>query len=248
MKTYLHALIMAQSMFCYIPFPCRIWDEEARPKMLLFLPVIGLEIGIIWFALSRLCRFLGIPALITGLVLCAYPYIVTGFLHLDGFMDVVDAIRSCRDQARRLEILKDSHVGSFAVVGCVLLMIAGFAFCASGFADDRVLIFIPTVSRCGSALAVTVLRPISVSQYAKQQFSKGQAAVLVTELICFLIAAVLICRLNAAALLFGMAGYAYALRKGYKSLGGMNGDVAGYALTVSELCGVAACAVLGGLL
>lgn len=248
MKTCFHAFAMAQSMFCYIPSPFRVWDEEARPKMMLFLPVVGLEIGLGWYALAWLCGLLRLPALIAGLVLCVYPYIVTGFLHLDGFMDVVDAVRSCRDQARRLEILKDSHVGSFAVVGCVLLMLAGFACCASGLGDYRVLIFIPAVSRCGSALAVTALRPISVSQYASQKFSKKQVVILFVELICFLLAAALLCGVSALALVFGILGYGYALRKGYRSLGGMNGDIAGYALTVSELCSIAACAVMGGIL
>ena len=107
MKTCFHAFAMAQSMFCYIPSPFRVWDEEARPKMMLFLPVVGLEIGLIWYALAWLCGLLGLPAPITGLVLCAYPYIVTGFLHLDGFMDVVDAVNSWRDLERRRQVLED---------------------------------------------------------------------------------------------------------------------------------------------
>ena len=48
MKTYLCAFAMCQSMFCAIPFPGRLWDEKARGKMLLFLPVVGLEIGLVW--------------------------------------------------------------------------------------------------------------------------------------------------------------------------------------------------------
>lgn len=41
-----------------------------------------------------------------------------------------------------------------------------------------------------------------------------------------------------------VAGYALALRRGYKSLDGMNGDIAGYALTVGELCAAAVYALL----
>ena len=52
MKTYLCAFAMCQSMFCAIPFPGRLWDEKARGKMLLFLPVVGLEIGLVWAALA----------------------------------------------------------------------------------------------------------------------------------------------------------------------------------------------------
>ena len=115
MKKYLHALVMCQSMFCAIPAP-QLWDEKAKDKMLLFLPIVGLEIGLIWAVLAWLCNYLKLPVLIVGLILAAYPYLVTGFLHLDGFMDVTDAVKSYRSLERRREILKDSHVGSFAVI------------------------------------------------------------------------------------------------------------------------------------
>ena len=120
MKTYLCAFAMCQSMFCAIPFPGRLWDEKARGKMLLFLPVVGLEIGFVWAALAWAVRFLKLPALVGGLALCAYPFLLTGFIHLDGFMDVTDAVKSWRDLEKRRAILKDSHVGSFAVIGLFL--------------------------------------------------------------------------------------------------------------------------------
>ena len=178
MKTYLHAFAMCQSMFCSIPAP-QIWDEKAKDKMLLFLPVVGLEIGVIWALLAGACRLLNLPALITGLILCAYPYIVTGFIHLDGYMDVTDAVKSWRDLERRREILKDSHVGSFAVIGIVLLILSQFAFFASAPADADflILIFVPAVSRCCSALAVTGLKPMSTSQYADQKKPKSHMVV-----------------------------------------------------------------------
>ena len=85
MKTYFHAFAMCQSMFCAIPFAGNIWDEKARDKMLLFLPVVGLEIGAIWAGLASLCNVLNLPVLVKGLILSVYPYLVTGFIHLDGY-------------------------------------------------------------------------------------------------------------------------------------------------------------------
>ena len=52
MKRYFHAFVMCQSMFCAIPCPIQIWDEDAKDKMLLFLPIVGLEIGAIWVLLA----------------------------------------------------------------------------------------------------------------------------------------------------------------------------------------------------
>ena len=245
MKTYLHAFAMCQSMFCAIPAP-QVWDEKAKDKMLLFLPVVGLEIGLIWAGLAWLCRLLNLPTMITALVLSAYPYIVTGFLHLDGYMDVTDAVKSWRDLERRREILKDSHVGSFAVIGIVLLVVAQFAVFASAPADANylVLIFIPAVSRCCSALAVTGLKPMSTSQYADQRKPKSHMIVLSIMLCVFLAAGFLLCGKHGFALVGCLAGYGLALRRAYKSLEGMNGDISGYALTLGELAAAAVLALL----
>ena len=237
---------MCRSMFCAIPCLSRVWDEEARDKMLLFLPVVGLEIGAIWALLAWLCRHLALPALVRGVVLSAYPFLVTGFIHLDGFMDVTDAVRSCRELARRREILKDSHVGSFAVIGIVLLALCQTALFASAkeTASRWTLVLLPAVSRCGSALAVTALRPMSTSQYAAQKKPRSHIVVLCGQLAVYLAAGFLAGWKTGLALCGCLAGYALALRKAYRSLDGMNGDISGYALTLSELCGAAVWALI----
>ena len=245
MKKYLHAFVMCQSMFCAIPAP-QAWDEKAKDKMLLFLPVVGLEIGLIWAAIAWACNRLNLPVMVTALILAAYPYIVTGFLHLDGFMDVTDAVKSWRDLERRREILKDSHVGSFAVIGIVLLVLAQFALFASVPAEANflILIFIPAVSRCCSALAVTGLKPMSTSQYADQKKPKSHIVVLSVMLCIFLAAGFLLCGKYGFALAGCLVGYGLALLRAYRSLGGMNGDVSGYCLTIGELCAVAVYALI----
>lgn len=245
MKKYLHAFSMCQSMFCAIPAP-QFWNEQAKDKMLLFLPMVGLEIGALWAVLAWLCSLLNLPVFVAGLILCAYPYIVTGFLHLDGFMDVTDAVKSWRDLERRREILKDSHVGSFAVIGIVLLVLAQFALFASvsAEADVRILIFIPAVSRCCSSLAVTGLKPISTSQYADQKKPKVHLIILAVLLCSFLVTGFLLCGKYGFALAGCLIGYGFALLRAYRSLDGMNGDISGYALTIGELCAVAVYALI----
>ena len=246
MKTCFHAFAMCQSMFCAIPFPVNIWDEKARDKMLLFLPVVGLEIGILWAGLAWLCNALNLPVLMKGLILAMYPYLVTGFIHLDGYMDVTDAVRSYRSLERRREILKDSHVGAFAVIGIILLLLAQFACMASAkeSADCRILIFVPAVSRCCSALAVTALKPMNTSQYALQEKPKSHIALLSAMAALFTAAGFLLWGKYGFVLLGCLAGHGAALRKAYKSLEGMNGDISGYALSIGELCAVAVYALI----
>ena len=231
---------MCQSMFCYIPFPCKVWDEDARDLMLPMLPFVGLEMGLIWAAAAWLLRWAGLPPLIVGFVLAILPFLMTGFIHLDGYMDVTDAVRSCRDLEKRRAILKDSHVGSFAVIGMIFLALGQFAVLASlpENANVWLLAFIPALSRCGSALAVLILPPMSTSQYAKREKNWKHIWFLIGAAVVLLTAAFLVCGLEALALLGVVLGYGLALRYGYKNLGGMNGDIAGYSLTCAEFLGL----------
>ena len=107
MKDWIYGFFMAWGMFLALPCPLKIWNERARSKMVCCLPLVGLVVGGVWVLAAYAGRFL--PPPVAGLLIAAAPWLVTGFLHLDGFMDVCDAVLSRRDLPRRQEILKDSH-------------------------------------------------------------------------------------------------------------------------------------------
>lgn len=241
MKLWLQALGMCQSMFCAIPSPWQGWEEKAREKMLLCLPLVGLEIGLLWWGLGLLCRYL--PPLMAGAVLAGWPWLATGFLHLDGFMDVMDAVRSCRSLERRREILKDSHVGAFAVIGCLLLGLGQFACCASfDGAPLGLLALVPVVSRCCTVLAVNGLPPMQTSQYANCEKKKSGRILPGVMLLAALAAGFVLFEMWGLVLAVQAVSFALALRRAFRSLGGMNGDISGYCITLSELFACAALA------
>ncbi len=247
MKQYFTAFSMTQSMFCALPFPCKCWDEKARPYMLLFLPVVGLEIGVLWALLHWLMTYLQLPILVTALCMCAFPYLATGLIHLDGYLDVVDAISSWRDLEQRRVILKDPHVGSFAVVWCVFLILTGFALFSSipENRDMRVLILIPVVTRCCSALAVIHLPALPSSQFRQMTYyPKWHSFVFIGLIVLSLICAFLLWDGNGFAVLGALIGYVLALQRSYCALQGMNGDISGFCLTIAELCGVGVLALI----
>lgn len=247
MKNYLTAFAMTQSMFCALPCPWKTWEEKARPYMLLFLPVVGLEIGILWVMLNLVLGWIGIPRMLYALCMTALPFLVTGFIHLDGFLDVTDAVCSWRDLERRREILKDSHVGSFAVVWCIFLLLGGFACFASipEWADMRCLILIPVVSRCCSAIAVLRLPSMSTSQYAGAQKTPGwHVPVLAAAAVLVIVIGFCVFGKYGLVPAGGLVGYGLALRRSYRSLEGMNGDISGYCITISEFCAAAVLALL----
>ncbi len=247
MKKYFTAFQMTQSMFCSIPFPCRQWDENSRPYMMFFLPVVGLEIGIFWYLLDQIAVCFQLPSLIYALLMCAWPYISNGFMHLDGFMDVTDAVYSWRDLEKRRQILKDSHVGSFSVVWCIFLVLAGFAaFGATTAAESKeCLLLIPVISRCCSALAVMNLKPMSISQYAgTKAYPKWHTVIIILFLILSIGGSFTVLGKYALPFLGVVIGYGAALRKAYQSLQGMNGDISGFCICISELCGILVLAML----
>ena len=132
-------------------------------------------------------------------------------------------------------------MGAFAVIGIAVLLLAQFAFMASAKenADFRILVFVPAVSRCCSALAVTALKPMTTSQYAEQMKPKSHIVILLSMTALFIIAGFLFFGRYSFVLLGCLVGYGVAVRKAYKSLEGMNGDISGYALSIAELCAIA---------
>lgn len=118
----LTALMMAWGTYLAIPCPYKVWDDALRPWQIVCLPPVGLVVGGIWALCAGIFAKLGFTGFLAAAILAAVPFLVTGFFHLDGFLDCCDAILSRRDLATRQKILKDSRVGAFAVVSAVLLL------------------------------------------------------------------------------------------------------------------------------
>lgn len=55
------------------------------------------------------------------------PVLVNGGIHMDGFLDTMDALNSYGSREKKLEILKDSRTGAFAVIGFGLYLVASLA-------------------------------------------------------------------------------------------------------------------------
>ena len=164
----LTALMMAWGTYLAIPCPYKVWDDALRPWQIVCLPPVGLVVGGIWALCAGIFAKLGFAGFLAAAILATVPFLVTGFFHLDGFLDCCDAILSRRDLATRQKILKDSHVGSFAVVCTIFLMLAMFA----AFRDFDIkngfpgLILLPVFSRFASSFCVFACRPMQTSQYA----------------------------------------------------------------------------------
>lgn len=236
---------MGLGMFTALPCPYRPWDEADRGLMLACLPVIGAVIGLIWSALSLLARAL-LPAVIAAAVITALPALLTGFIHLDGYMDTCDALLSWRPLEERRRILKDVHCGAYAVAGLVFLILFGLSAALSlGGADLRTLALIPVFSRCGSALCVTTLAPLEHSEYAALRGTPFQrAAIVAMGLLALVIGRLWLGRGLVVVAAVEWVVYGVSMAWAYHSLRGVSGDLAGFSLSLSETAALLALALV----
>ncbi len=242
MKNYLAALLMAFGSFSVIPVP-NVWREESKSKVILFLPLVGIVVGALWYLLAFLLLKAGVPFLAAAL-LAVFPYLVTGFMHLDGFMDCMDAIMSRRPVEDKHRILKDPASGTFAVAGFGVILLLGFAsfFGILTGGAPMALVFAPAASRAAAGICILAITPIGHSQYAAMQDANGKYAnmtVLAAMLFICLFLAFLLGGFQAffpviCASVVSFSASIYASRQ-FK---GISGDVAGFSITLGDLASV----------
>ncbi len=102
-------------------FPVRYDTLHISARALAWYPLVGLLVGIILTAAQFSLRLV-LPDLIVAVFIVALWTILTGGLHLDGFADACDALFAATTRERRLEILRDVHLGTFGAAGLVLLL------------------------------------------------------------------------------------------------------------------------------
>ena len=245
MKKLLTAFCMSFSMFCAIPTPfAHVWEDSVRSLMLVVFPFVGTVIGAIWAGAGVLMRYFGCPHLFAAAILTLLPYWLSGGIHLDGFMDCCDAVFSRRPLEKKREILKDSHVGSFAVMSLSMLLLIGFAAFASfdGSENLWILVLVATASRACSAIGVSTLRPMGHSEYAgnfQKDISKGNIITLALILaFCFAIGWFAFGLCGIVTVLATALGYVAFTAYTFSELDGFSGDVTGLGTTMAELCGV----------
>lgn len=112
----IRSFFIAFSMYSKIPVPQFAWKEKDMKYIFCFFPWIGALIGICIYFWNYLCEIYHIGSLCRTAINAAIPLLLTGGIHVDGFMDTMDAIHSYSPKERKLEILKDSHIGAFAVI------------------------------------------------------------------------------------------------------------------------------------
>lgn len=241
MKSLWNSFIVAFSMYSKIPMPRADWNKENMKYSMCFFPWVGLVIGALELGWFYLAAWMELGDIFRNAVMVLIPVAVTGGIHLDGLLDTADALSSWREKERRLEILKDSHAGAFAVIIGISYFVLAFGTASMVSAECLpVLCLIFALARTYSALSVENFPKANPSgtaaAFGGNSLKKRVNAVMAVYLVLLCGGAVLLNPLHgvlmaaAAALIFW-----YYHHMAMKYFGGMTGDLAGFFVSVCEL-------------
>lgn len=220
------------------------------PQSLWAFPLVGVVVGASGALALALAQGLGLTPLIAALLAVAVQIWLTGALHEDGLADLADGLGGATG-ARRLEIMRDSRIGSYGALTLGLVTALRVAALAALPPAAGVIALIVTgaISRAGIVAALRWLAPARGDGLGRGAGRAGAASVAAASLLAVL-------PIVAASLLGGpiplLAGICAALAcaaaqtalaiKARRALGGQTGDVLGALQQVGEVAALIALA------
>lgn len=246
----LGSFVITFSMYSHIPMPQVEWTKERMKYAMCFFPLVGAVIGLLEIALWTVCGAFDFPYF-RQILPVALPILITGGIHMDGLLDVIDARSSHGETEKKLEILKDPHTGAFAIIGCgvyLLVYLAAFQEMRPQMIPAYCMIFILT--RALSGLAVVTFPMAKKSGLAAAFSGAAQKKTVGIVMAGYLAAAELgIWYLGGAAaavtaLFVSLFVYIWYYTMAKREFGGITGDLAGYFLQICELALTAGLAIV----
>lgn len=242
MKNLWNSFKIAFAMFSKIPVPQAEWTKENMKYMFCFFPVIGAVIGACFAAGDFLGSLLGLSEGMHTAILVLIPVFITGGIHVDGLLDTADALSSWQERDRRLEILKDSHAGAFAVItGCTYFLCCYGAY--SQISRDKTAVLITAavfmVSRCFSGLGVMILPKAkesgTVAEFSRKAEDRPVRNTLIIYLVLLAAAMVMLHpAMGGLAFVTAFLIFLYYRYMALKYFGGTTGDLSGFFLCTCE--------------
>ena len=245
----LTALLTAFSFLSILPGTWRVPSQRQISDSRAYYPLVGLTMGglLVWLdaGFSRI-----VPQYLTSAILVVALVVATRGLHLDGLMDLCDGLLGGHNSESRLKIMRDPHVGAFAVAGalCIILLKWTALLSLLSLEDSSndlpwrglVILLFPILSRWGMALQ------LSSFHYARDRglgsaFHQDGPYLLATLLAATtaLAASLVVAGLGGVLLFLVATALAWLMGKGIGALlGGLTGDAYGASNEIIEVVGL----------
>ncbi|KIR01581.1 Cobalamin synthase [Lachnospiraceae bacterium TWA4] len=246
--------LVSMAMHSKVPVPHIDWNEDNMKYTMCFFPLVGAieaALMILWYYLSAK---LGFGLNFTTAIYLLIPVLVTGGLHLDGLLDASDALSSWQTMERRLEIMKDSNSGAFAVITCTCYFVLAFGtWSEMNFEALKILAVVYVFSRSFSGMSIVAFKKARKTGLAVAFSTPAQKNVVKWTMIAYMIiCSALMLYLNPilglTAILTTLAVFGYYRYMSYKYFGGTTGDLCGFFVQVCELATAIAVVVVGKFL
>lgn len=244
------ACIIAFGTYSKLPVPYFEWKEEDMEYSVCFFPFVGLFLGAVQWGWLWICNKLGIGSVAKAAAVIVLNILITGGIHIDGYMDTMDALHSYQPQDKKLQILKDAHIGAFAVImlSVYILVYAG-ALTEINYIISPLFACTFVFSRILSGFSVVMFKGAKkegmLYTFSKSANRNIVCAALVMEFLLMaavmfyfygIKAVVLVCSLFVV--------FLYYRYKSYKEFGGITGDLAGWFLCLCEMAGAVTCVAM----
>ena len=224
-------------------------SQQAISNSRAWFPLVGLLIGAVLVGLEWILRYVFSIYLTAGL-LVLFLIVINRALHLDGLMDTCDGLFGGQTPERRREIMRDSHVGAFAVAGAAGLLLVKYAAILSLITlnwpgKEWALLLFPVISRYTMVLQLMVF-PYIRAPGLGSPFHEGETRLPSTVAAIFaVVAALAIGGIGGTLVLAGVCLFALLLGQlMMKMLGGMTGDTYGATNELSEVVALMALAAI----
>lgn len=145
-----------------------------------FFPVVGIIIGLILAGAYWLLIHI-LPLTVVSGILIVAGVVLSGGLHLDGFVDTCDGLGGNKDAAARWQVMHDSRSGAFGIIGvfCLLLVKYGALNSVPDNLMMAALLIMPVLSRWTMVYAIFAYpyaRPSGLGKVIKQGLGRGRFA------------------------------------------------------------------------
>ena len=236
MPDLINSLRMALGFLTVFPVPQRKeWSDRDFGWSAVFYPLTGALIGLCVAAAFRLFSTIFVKPIAAFLTLITW-ILLSGGLHWDGLADCFDGFGCSASPERRLEIMKDSRLGTFGALGLFSTLILKW-LCLANLPSNKFLIFFALIG-ASARWAMLLLLKFRLAN------PNGMAAMLKNhcpkQILLYALPIPLI-----LAVLYGPCGIIYPLISliitatagltAKKKIGGINGDVLGFAIEMTEL-------------
>ena len=217
------------------------WTEKNLRYVLCFFPLIGVCIGLLMCTTAFLMNHWGVGRTLQAVLFTVIPVLVTGGIHVDGYMDVSDARCSYGEREKKLSILSDPHIGAFAVIRVVIYFLLIFGLMSELKTENMIFIAIGYVySRALSGYGVVTLKCAKLEgmlyTFAKgAELRKVRIVMILWCIACTV--AFLFCQFSSGLIcvIAGIASFVYYRTFAKREFGGITGDLAGWFLQNCEL-------------